>query len=289
MTKDYQAPESFVENQPFVDSILHPTDFTLASENAFSHALALSLIRQTKLTILHVGNSKESWIHFPRVRKTLVKWGHLKPDSSRSAVFEELNVRVEKISLKGKKPQKEVVDFLKKHPRDLVVLSTTRDEGVPGWIRSMGPEKIIHKANTMTLFIPGIDGGFVNMNTGEILLNKIIIPIDHQPNPYPAIEYALRTTRLVKNSTEIILFYAGSAEKMPSLNLPEHDRIQWRMVHQEGDVITEIIKAIYQNAVDLIVMATAGQHGFLDALRGSVTQQILRRVACPLLAVPVTG
>jgi len=36
------------------------------------------------------------------------------------------------------------------------------------------------------------------------------------------------------------------------------------------------------------VMSTAGHEGFLDALRGSVTEQVLRHSPCPLLAVPTT-
>jgi nucleotide-binding universal stress UspA family protein len=39
-------------------------------------------------------------------------------------------------------------------------------------------------------------------------------------------------------------------------------------------------------AADLLIMTTAGHAGVLDALRGSTTEQVLRRVPCPLLAVP---
>jgi nucleotide-binding universal stress UspA family protein len=288
MNRDQDIPDSFIINQPFVNSILHPTDFTMASENAFAHALALSLIRQTKLTILHVGDSKDSWTQFPAVRKTLERWGHLKPDSSRSAVFEKLNIRVEKINLKSKKPLKAVIDFLKHHPRDLIVLSTDRNEGIPSWIRPAGPEQIAQRAKTMTLFIPGTEGGFVNMKNGKFFLKRILIPIDHQPNPYPAIEYALRATKLVEHPIEITLFYAGPVSKMPSVNLPEHENIKWNRIHQEGEVVTAIMNAAQQYAVDLIVMATAGHNGFLDVLRGSITQQVLQKVPCPLLAVPVS-
>jgi nucleotide-binding universal stress UspA family protein len=33
-------------------------------------------------------------------------------------------------------------------------------------------------------------------------------------------------------------------------------------------------------------MPTAGRHGFLDALRGSTTEQVLHRAPCALLALP---
>lgn len=41
-----------------------------------------------------------------------------------------------------------------------------------------------------------------------------------------------------------------------------------------------------EHAVDLVVMPTQGRHGFLDALRGSTTEQVMRELQCPLLAVP---
>jgi nucleotide-binding universal stress UspA family protein len=37
---------------------------------------------------------------------------------------------------------------------------------------------------------------------------------------------------------------------------------------------------------DLIVMTTRGPQGFLGALRGSTTSNVIRACACPLLAVP---
>jgi nucleotide-binding universal stress UspA family protein len=37
---------------------------------------------------------------------------------------------------------------------------------------------------------------------------------------------------------------------------------------------------------NLIVMSTDGRNGFLDALRGSHSERVLRRIPCPLLAIP---
>jgi nucleotide-binding universal stress UspA family protein len=52
-------------------------------------------------------------------------------------------------------------------------------------------------------------------------------------------------------------------------------------------VVDTIIALAEEQNADLIVMATAGHNGILDALRGSVTEQVLRRAPFPLLAVPV--
>jgi len=38
--------------------------------------------------------------------------------------------------------------------------------------------------------------------------------------------------------------------------------------------------------VDLLIMTTAGHNGILDVFQGSVTERVLRKVHCPVLAVP---
>jgi nucleotide-binding universal stress UspA family protein len=55
---------------------------------------------------------------------------------------------------------------------------------------------------------------------------------------------------------------------------------------RSGDVVEEILAAAAECQADLIVMATAGHQGFLDALRGSTTERVLRHAPCPVLAVP---
>jgi nucleotide-binding universal stress UspA family protein len=51
-------------------------------------------------------------------------------------------------------------------------------------------------------------------------------------------------------------------------------------------VIHGIVDAASKEAVDLIVMSTDGRNGFLDALRGSHSERVLRNAPCPLLTVP---
>lgn len=53
-----------------------------------------------------------------------------------------------------------------------------------------------------------------------------------------------------------------------------------------GDPVGRILKEAADWSPDLIVMAPQGHMDFLDALRGSTTERILRAVHCPVLAVP---
>jgi nucleotide-binding universal stress UspA family protein len=51
-------------------------------------------------------------------------------------------------------------------------------------------------------------------------------------------------------------------------------------------VVDHLLRTALEEEADLIVMATAGHDGFLDAIRGSTTERVLHGTRCPLLAVP---
>jgi nucleotide-binding universal stress UspA family protein len=54
----------------------------------------------------------------------------------------------------------------------------------------------------------------------------------------------------------------------------------------EGAVTDSILSFAEKHAVDLIVMGTHGRQGFDHLLLGSVTEKVLRKARCPVLAVP---
>jgi nucleotide-binding universal stress UspA family protein len=61
---------------------------------------------------------------------------------------------------------------------------------------------------------------------------------------------------------------------------------QWNGIVRSGDIIDAIVQTATDMATNLIVMSTDGRNGFLDALRGSHSERVLRRAPCPLLAIP---
>jgi nucleotide-binding universal stress UspA family protein len=74
---------------------------------------------------------------------------------------------------------------------------------------------------------------------------------------------------------------------MPVVQCPEVPGWEWKKLSQTGDVIHGIVDSAAKTAADLIVMATDGRHGFLDALRGSHSERVLRHAVAPMLTVPV--
>ena len=52
-------------------------------------------------------------------------------------------------------------------------------------------------------------------------------------------------------------------------------------------MIENIIDVSKETSADLIVMTTDGRNGFLDGLRGSHSERVLRHAGMPVLTVPV--
>lgn len=267
---------------PFVKSIFHPSDFSKASELAFAHALAIALIRKTELVIMHAGRGLlDDWAQFPPVRKTLERWQVLTPGSPRSAVFEKLAIRVTKVSSRGN-PVQVSIEHIEKQQPDLVVLATRGQHGLPLWLKPSVAQAIAGRTSAMTLFVPRGCRGVVSLD-GVIRLRRILLPIDHQPDAQEAVIRAVRAAEAFgDDAVEIVLLHVNGA--LPQVNRPESQACVWKELRREGDVVATILDA--SREADLIIMPTEGRHGVFDALRGSVTERVVRGAPCPVLTVP---
>jgi nucleotide-binding universal stress UspA family protein len=276
------------DSVPIIDSILHPSDFSAASEVAFAHALKAALIAKAQLTVMHVSPSMTAeWADFPGVRETLARWGLLSPDSPRSAV-PALGIDVRKVMAYDDDPVKSVLAFLERHPADLIVLATHQHEGRSHWLRRSVAEPVARQAGQMTLFIPhGVDG-FVSRQDGAVSLRNILIPVAPIPRAQPAIAAAARLVdRLQCPAGTFTVLFVGAPGGAPAVRCPAVQGWEWNDIVRSGDVIDTIVQTASDMATDLIVMSTDGRNGFLDALRGSHSERVLRRTPCPLLAIPV--
>lgn len=276
-------------NLPIVRSVLHPTDMSPGSEIAFQHALAIALLRQTSLTLLHVEGSSGNG-ELPSVREMLERWGLLEEGSSRSAVYENFNVRIKKKIVKGR-PLPVILDYLDKGYVDLVVVATRGSGGVAGWFKPSVSEPLAHRTDTSTLFVPVDSPGMVDPANGQLTVRKILVPVAEVPDGQNAVTLAARTAiaahQVHGDPVELHLMHIG--DQMPELQLPEREGIQWSQALQEGDVIHRIIETAREQRAELVVMASDGRNGILDAFRGSHSEQIVRLVPCPLLVVPITA
>jgi len=271
-----------------VGSVLHPTDFSEGSLVAFNHALKTAMLSKSKLTLLHVSPSGDAeWSDFPGVRGTLERWGVLPQGSPKSAVA-ELGIKASKIVANEGNPVNAVIHYLDQHPTDLIVLAASKRDGNVQWLEKSVAEPVIRKAGEMTLLIPSGCDGFVSPQDGTVNLTNMLIPVAQTPDPQPALNAAVRLVNKYKCATgTFTIVHVGRADTMPQFDCPVVPGWTWKIELLTGEVIKSIVNAAKDFSADLVIMATDGRNGFLDGLRGSHSERVLRYGAVPLLTVPI--
>ena len=264
-------------------NIMLPTDFSDASATAFAHALRIVLATKGKLNLVHVADTASFDDGFPHVRHALALW-KLMDQKDPSAAVGKLGIKVTKTTSAPEAPLPSLIRFLENQPTDLIVLTTRGRDGIAQWLQGSIAERLSRRARVATLFVPANARGFVDQWSGQLRLSRILMPIDHSPSPVEAFDAARDFIRsLNQAAVHFELMHVG--EVAPRFGGSEDDRV-FPVTLQHGDPVDVILATADEKQVDLIAMPTAGHHGFLDALRGSTTERVLRHAACPVLALP---
>lgn len=282
-------PISIVRKHTRPFNIFHPSDFSESGEVAFAHALKIALESKSKLDIMHVERhispEKAYWTEYPAVRSTLARWGVL-PDGVGPEEVAKVGLLVRKVLTPGSDPLQSMLRHFRRFPPDLIVLATHQREGLDRWLHKATAEPLARKSGAMTLFVPCEGRGFINLASGAVSLRRILIPMDYDPDPQTAIDkVSLLARGLNCTEGEFRLLHVGKEEKMPMVDLPRADW-SYKSIVTQGNVVDEILKAEKEWHADLVVLMTQGHLDFLDALRGSTTERVLRGADCPILAIP---
>jgi len=270
-------------------SIFYPSDFRGGDEAAFEHALKIALASRGMLDLLHVDGPDDEfdWSLFPSVRVVLERWGviplHSKPEHVAAA-----GLTVKKIHRRAEGITAAIQGHVAAERPDLVVLATHQRTGMGRWLHRALAEPVARSSPAPTLFVPRRIQGFVRPESGEVRLATVLIPVDHRPDPQPAVDMAARLLRTLGcQDTHFILLHAGPANHVPVAKVSGESGWTSEMETWEGPVVDHILASAEANDADLIVMAKRGQRGVLDALRGSTTERVVRGAKCPVLVVPV--
>jgi universal stress protein A len=136
---------------------------------------------------------------------------------------------------------------------------------------------------------------------------KILCPIDFSDNSLAALDLAVDLAR--QNAATLCLIHVvpappGSAQIPPAPSAPDRaaeevgrrrlqklveerpeTKITFSTVVCSGDPAAEIVQAVTDLLIDLVVMATHGRTGVSHFFLGSVAEQVVRRSAAPVLTV----
>lgn len=265
------------------------------SNAAFDHALALAsaIGNGVQLQLLHAEpeapDPSDCSGDFPGIRERLITWQKLPPGSPRADVLDVCGIRASKVLLTDDDPLDSLTGYLTEHRTDLLVMNTEGRSGLPRWIEPSFAERLARDVHVMTLFIAEGVFGFIDPASGDINLRRILLPVDHEPDPQRAAAKSLAIARLLApQAIEILVTHVGEPDDsdVPYIESTGAENVSWRQEIRHGSPVPEILQSAKEFNADLIVMTTAGHYGVLDALRGSTTEQVLREAPCPVLAVP---
>ena len=145
-----------------------------------------------------------------------------------------------------------------------------------------------------------------------IEIRRILCPIDFSDFSRRALDHAVAIANWYGATITLLhvaaivptAAYAPGDPILPSMLLTQADReqllqcmrtfaateagssVRWELDIAQGAAATEIQARADDMRADLLVMGTHGRSGFTRLVLGSVTEQVLRAAACPVLTVP---
>lgn len=259
-------------------TIVHPTDLSVDEQSPFAHAVALASHANGELVALHANRPGEAPVGDIDAKPLLKLWGR----------DQQMPFSLMKHSC-CEDPIDTALDALSRTTADLLVVGTHQRTGLERAFKDSFSESLALETHLPTLFVP-IDGkGVVDMGTGELLLKKVLVPVGGTA----ALDRACDATRMLLDSAEIddaqiVLLHVGD-DPFPDVKIDAKPGWTVERVTRSGRIEDAIVGYCEENGVDLVVMGTEGHSSVLDFLRGSRTERVLRRAACPVLSVSLAG
>lgn len=110
----------------------------------------------------------------------------------------------------------------------------------------------------------------------RLVVQHVYAPLVVSPPGLPDVVETLPAGELARLTNEARAFArrAGCSDPLPDV------------VVDTGNAADEIVGRTKRDGTDLLVMGTHGASGFKHLVLGSVTEKVLRQVACPVLTVP---
>ncbi len=211
-------------------------------------------------------DKREKWKEFPSIRNILQRWGVITAGASRSAVT-DLGIEIEKVIGVSDNVADAIEGYCQRHPIDMIVLATSGRDGVAAWLQPSKAEQIAEKVSSLsipTLFVSSQARGCVDLESGAVAMDQVLIPVDHHPDSKSAVERGLRAILMFGgDEARLTLLHVGTEAEFPLVRVPSGSWHIDQMV-RDGNAAKHIVAAAEQNQANLIIMVTEGTQGLLD-------------------------
>jgi len=258
-------------------SVIHPVHDPSNLMKPFVHALKLAVATRGELEIVDVRSEEEATEHVG-VRAVLEKWGILPTGAHRSDVI-DIGLRVKKVVREGNK-KKEIIKRIRRHHHDILVIGTKSSPVI--FTHSLA-EYLADYFHQTTLFIPSNAHPFVDVDTGAVKLDQILIPVsepDVQNTAFAALRRIMNVFPGIK--PRIIGVHAGTV--FPEIPADFTAGLEFIQELKNEPAVSAIVATAQERKPDLIIMATNGRDTISQKLIGSNTEQVVRHSPCPVLS-----
>lgn len=131
------------------------------------------------------------------------------------------------------------------------------------------------------------------------MIKKILVPIDYSQASIKALEFAVTIASSNNACLQILhvndTIYAAQdtlTEKPASIRdamagkIQQTHGIRTEILFTEGIVGHVIVKTVFENKIDLVIMGSHGETGYRDFFIGSNAYYTIKRASCPVLLIP---
>jgi nucleotide-binding universal stress UspA family protein len=279
------------EQQQLTPRILLATDFSKESEYAFYHALTLTLNRRARLTLLHTGSESRDqvpWDKFPSVRKTLTQWGLLPEQTARNDVADRLQIGINKMALRDDDPASGMIDYLRLHPTDLLVIAADGRTGIRRMLNPSIAERVAAATRSHTLIVSRPGHGFVAPETGASSLRSVLCAMDFSVDTRSALTYLGQwLPAMGSGEIDIHMLQVCEPGTCQDLILPRVNRLHWHHLTSDKAFAEAVFAAARDTEADLVVTTIEKPPGLLKRRKGSDIDQILKTLQVPVLSMPI--
>ncbi|MBN1164919.1 MAG: universal stress protein [Candidatus Krumholzibacteriota bacterium] len=300
-----------------IKKVLVTTDFSELANHALPYAIKMAKTHEAELIMLHAITLYEHDPNDPRhdfpSLNAYCKEARTIADGKFQVCVEkagEAGVKIRKEIVQGVSPHGAIIDFIREEGDvGLIVMSTHGRSGLSHVLLGSVTENIIRYAPCPVLVVKKHEHEFIDPQTGEVHIRKILFPLDFSPESLRPLAYLRDTAE--RNKSQVIIYhavdvdippiyYTSGVESIFELDHALRERIAAKMKEEVGDELAglevhyrvgegQASKKIRQLAeeekVDLIVVSAAGSHGIGDFLFGSTAARIIQKAVCPVLIV----
>lgn len=258
-----------------MDTIAFATGLDPAEKPALATATALAIESGARLVTVHATTGAEPERPLPRPDELAARWGRsVAHDALVHACCDDVTDTL--------------LDALRRVEPELVVAGTHRRPGVAQILGASVAESLARNISVPTLVVP-LDGeGLADAATGALDVRRILVPAGDSEATRRGLEAAAWLAKHAgAQESEVVLLHVDDGSPAPRIDaIPDGVRVVKQTV--KGSLEDVIARAADELRSCAIVMATRGHDGVVDAIVGSHTERVIRRVTCPVLAVPMS-